>query len=301
MASKDSLQKDYLSISETAMLLGISRPTIYAKIKSGELEVVEFSERIHRIPREQITKLQKGISPSPQVAKNPESIAKTHICKDEILTKYNIGETWFHRKIKGKGIKALRYGRKFYYPRSIIHELFYVEEYPNIKEWYTSEELAERDGITRKYICDFAREHNIPKKKQGTILLISKIDWDREKTTLPDLAKNYLTVDQAKALYHIGQNRFYDEVNIHQILRRRQGREVFFPKSELDKLFKDKSPKIPAEIKRDYITAKEALSFCHVGQKRFSADTKAAGVTKIRTEGNFVWYKKSELKKLFNL
>ena len=27
--------------------------------------------------------------------------------------------------------------------------------------------------------------------------------------------------------------------------------------------------------------------------------TKAAGVTKVRTEGNFVWYKKSELDTLF--
>ena len=28
--------------------------------------------------------------------------------------------------------------------------------------------------------------------------------------------------------------------------------------------------------------------------------TKAAGVTKVRTEGNFVWYKKSELDTLFD-
>lgn len=39
----------------------------------------------------------------------------------------------------------------------------------------------------------------------------------------------------------------------------------------------------------------------HVGQKRFSEETKAANVTKVRTEGNFMWYKKSELDKLFKL
>ncbi len=301
MATKTDTRKEYLSISETAALLGISRPTVYAKIRSGELEVIEFSERIHRIPREHILRLQKGLSPSPQVVKNPEEIAGTHISKDEILDTYGIGETWFHRKIKGTGIKPLRYGRKFYYPRKDIQKLFHTEQYPDIQEWYTSAELSEREGITRKYICDFARKHNIPKKKQGTTLLISKPDWDREKVTLPDLARNYLTVDQAKKLYQIGQKRFYDGVSANNVPCRRQGREVYYLKSELDKLFKDKSPKIPPEIRRDYVTAKEALNFCHVGQKRFSAETQAAGLTKIRTEGNFVWYKKSELKILFNL
>ena len=301
MARKTDSQKEYLSISETAALLGVSRPTVYAKIKSGELEVIDFSERIHRIPREQILQLKTGLSPSPQVVRNPASIADTHICKEDILEKYGIGETWFHRKIKGKGIKPLRYGHKFYYPRKEIHNLFHKEQYPQIKEWYNVEELAQRHGVTRKYVRDFAGKHNIPKKKQGTTLLISKKDWDREKTILPDLARNYLTVDQAKKLYHIGQARFYDGVNAHNVPSSRQGREVYYLKSELDKLFKDKSPKIPPEIKRDYLTAKDALEYCHVGQKRFSEETKAAGVTKIRTEGNFVWYKKSELKKLFNL
>lgn len=33
--------------------------------------------------------------------------------------------------------------------------------------------------------------------------------------------------------------------------------------------------------------------------KRFLDETKAAGVTKVRTEGRQVWYKKDELDKLF--
>lgn len=32
--------KDYLSISEAARLLGVSRPTLYKRIESGELKVV---------------------------------------------------------------------------------------------------------------------------------------------------------------------------------------------------------------------------------------------------------------------
>lgn len=56
---------------------------------------------------------------------------------------------------------------------------------------------------------------------------------------------------------------------------------------------------IPTEIRRNYIRGCQALKKYHIGQKRFSEMTKAAGVTKVRTEGNFVWYKKSELDTLF--
>ncbi|MBO5563690.1 MAG: hypothetical protein J5939_08260, partial [Bacteroidales bacterium] len=62
---------------------------------------------------------------------------------------------------------------------------------------------------------------------------------------------------------------------------------------------KNKTPKIPPEIRRDYIRGQDALKKYHIGQKRFSEMTKAAGVTKIRTKGNYVWYKKSELDTLF--
>ena len=74
-----------------------------------------------------------------------------------------------------------------------------------------------------------------------------------------------------------------------------------FPDYDRTCIFKDKSPNIPEEIRRNYVTAKDALKMYHVGQKRFSEETKAANVTKGRTEGNFMWYKKSELDKLFKL
>lgn len=56
---------------------------------------------------------------------------------------------------------------------------------------------------------------------------------------------------------------------------------------------------IPTEIRKNYMRSGDALKYYHLGQKRFSEETRAAGVTKVRTEGNYVWYKKDELDKLF--
>ncbi len=67
----------------------------------------------------------------------------------------------------------------------------------------------------------------------------------------------------------------------------------------MDRLFKDKTPKIPPEILKHYIRSCDALKLYHIGQKRFTEETRTAGIEKIRTEGNFVWYRKEQLDKLF--
>jgi len=195
------------------------------------------------------------------------------ITRDEAIAKYDISEQWFYKKVKNAGIKAMRYGTKAYYPRKDIHKLFFKRKYPEIEDWATSEELAKEFCVSRKTICALARQYDIPRQRTGRTQMISRKDWLLHKVELPDLEKNYMSTEQAKALYHVGASRFYKEVNDNNIPRRRQGREVYFPKSDLDRLFKDKSPNIPEEIRRNYVTAKDALKVYHVGQKRFSEET----------------------------
>lgn len=294
-------EQKFVSISQAAKILGVTRPTIYSRLNSGQLKAVRFGSGAIRIPISELEAQPLKYLPSPRTVHDIRDTKAKMMTRDEAVAKYNITNSWFYKKILEKGIKAMRFGKEAYYPKDALRDLFYKPTYPGVEEWITSEELAQKTGHTRKYICDLAREFNIPRIRNGKALLISKKDWDKYVIDERDLQKHYLNVDQAKKHYHIGQERFYEGVNEAGLEGRRQGRMVFFLKKDLDRLFKDKSPKIPAEIRRDFITAKEALSWCHVGQKRFSADTKAAGVTKIRTAGNYVWYNKEELRKLFKL
>ena len=52
-------EKDFLTVSEVATLLRISKPTIYRLIKEGNLKAVKFSERSTRIKRSDIDNLFK--------------------------------------------------------------------------------------------------------------------------------------------------------------------------------------------------------------------------------------------------
>ncbi len=285
--------KTHLSISEAAEYLGVSRPTIYARIRSGELAPLRVSSRTVRIP---VSQLAADTKKTPQPSKGDWSVL---ISKAEVLDKYDISEAWLYRRLKEEGIRPRIIKGKAFLPKADIVRMFKSKPAYNPAEWLDAEDLMQGEGLTRKYISDFARRKGIPCRREGRTLLVSKKDWDRSRLFQGDIEKNYLTVDQAKKHYRIGQQTFYDKTNEAGIEGIRTGNHVYYKITDLDRLFKDKAPKIPAEIRKNYMRSGDALKHYHLGQKRFSEETRAAGVTKVRTEGNYVWYKKDELDKLF--
>ena len=285
--------KELLSITEAAEYLGVSRPTVYARIKEGELVPVRVSIRTVRIPIEQ---LKRDSNRLPQPFKGDYSIL---ITKEEALERYDVGLSWIYKRMKDEGIRTKIIKGKTYFPRKELDRFLPLRKHYNPDEWYDAAELMKREGLTRKYISYFIRRKGITCRRQGWTLLIHKESWDKAKLVRGDIEKNYLTVDQARKLYHIGQKTFYDGVHEAGLQGIREHNFMYYSKSELDRLFKDKTPKIPPEIRRNYIRSGDALKKYHIGQKRFSDETRAAGVTKVKTEGNYVWYKKSELDKLF--
>lgn len=74
-----------------------------------------------------------------------------------------------------------------------------------------------------------------------------------------------MTVDQTKKHYHIGGKTFYDAVNSNNIQKVRKGNYVYFPIKDMDRLFKEKVPKIPLEILKNYIRSCNVLKLYHIG------------------------------------
>lgn len=91
--------KSHLSITEAARFLGVSRPTLYARINAGELTPLKVSSRTVRIPIEQLT-ADSQIQPQP--IKGDWSVL---ISKAEVLQKYNISESWLMRRMKEEGFR----------------------------------------------------------------------------------------------------------------------------------------------------------------------------------------------------
>lgn len=99
----------YYSISEAARVFGVSRPTIYARIKSGDLLAVQVSSKSVRIPVEELEAKPIKYAPSPSAIKDIRRAIESMIMRDEAIKKYDISQQWFYKKVRKAGIKAMRY------------------------------------------------------------------------------------------------------------------------------------------------------------------------------------------------
>ena len=285
--------KTHLSITDAAKYLDVTRPTVYARIRDGELVPVRFGTRTLRIPIEQLLESTKRTTPP------SKGDFSSVISKEEALVRYDITDAWLYKKLKAEGIRPKIMKGKSYFPRKDLDKLFPPKVTYNPEDWYNAYDLMASEGFTRKFITEFTRRKGVTTRRVGRALLIKKDEWDTARLFRGDIEKNYMTVDQAKKQYHLANKTFYDGINNNGIQGIRQGNYVYFKISDLDRLFKDKTPKIPAGIRQNYMRGVDALKHYHIGQKRFTEETRAAGVEKIRTEGNYVWYKKDDLDRLF--
>ncbi len=291
-SSGSEAKAKYVSIKDAALLLEVSRPTIYRRIASGELHPIKVSSRTVRVSVEELL-ADSGI----EVVENKGDFS-VPIKLAEALSLYGVSRSKFFAAVKNAGIRARRIKGVDFFPKVDLDALFpapvkYVRD-----EWYSVEEIMENTGLTRKYIRDFVRKRGIGKIAVGQRILINRKEWDLNRFSKGQLEEEFLTVDQAKKLYHIGQGRFYETVNAAGIERHRDGVFVYFRKKDLDKLFGCNVPSVPEDIIKDYICAKEALKAYHIGQKRFSEETARFCVEKMRLKG-FMWYRREELDRIF--
>ena len=139
-AAREALEgKTHLSISEAAKFLGVSRPTLYARIEQGELTPLRVSSRTVRIPIEQ---LQVDSQLKPQPAKGDWSVL---ISKAEVLQKYNISESWLMRRMKEEGFRPRIIKGKAFYPKKEVDRLFKPTPVYNKEDWYNAEDLMQSE------------------------------------------------------------------------------------------------------------------------------------------------------------
>ena len=282
----------YVSIKDAATLLGVSRPTIYRRINAGELHAFKVSTKTVRIAVEELLK-DCRIEQVP----NPGDFS-IPIRLDAALNLYQVSRTKFFNAVKKAGIRPKKIQKVDYFPKKDLDRLFPPPLKYNPEEWYTVDELVTITGMVASSIRGCARKFKIKRIHVGNNVLINKRDWGMKRFSKGQLEEEFFTVDQAKKYYHIGQEHFYEAVNAAGLERHRDGAHVYYRKSDLEKVLGEDAQQIPKEITRDYVSAHDALSVYHIGQKRFSEDTKAFKVKKMRAYRH-TWYKREDLDKVF--
>lgn len=177
-----NLNKEYLTPSEVAELLHIGRTSIYRYIRNGVIKVIRF-ERKTLVRRADIEDMTTYIE---QETKEKQIKEKTPITDfyttAEVKEKFNVAESWIFAIAKKNNIPRTFNRGKTYWSKKHI-DAYFAKKAPNpdITEWYSTQEIQEKFGMTLAAVYCFVSKNAIPKKKEGIMVYYSKKHVDIAK------------------------------------------------------------------------------------------------------------------------
>ena len=124
-----------------------------------------------------------------------------------------------------------------YYSKKHIDAAFAKYEVDSdLTEWYTTEDIQEKYGMTRVAIRSQVYRNNIPSKKEHGQIFYSKLHFDLSKSSEQEIKAEYYTVKEAMEKFKLSRDSVYGILQFHQINREKNGRFVRFLKVEFDQV-----------------------------------------------------------------
>ena len=238
-----NLNKEYLTPSEVAELLNIGRTSIYRYIRNGTIKVIRF-ERKTLVRRANIENMTDYLSPENEKTPTKEKSPITDFYTTaEVKEKYHVNESWIFVVAKKNNIpRAFNRGKTYWSKKHI--DAYFAKKAPNpdITEWYSTQEMQEKFGMTLSAIYCFVSKNAIPKKKEGIMVYYSKKHVDIVKGITAPEEPQYYTVAEAMERFNLTRDQLYHYVKYHNIPRIKVGKYTKILRAELDKFFEP--PKI---------------------------------------------------------
>jgi len=194
---KESLKdKQFLSPSEAAKLLGVCRSTIYNYLWQHELKAKQFRGKTI-IRRSDIEKLFDN-APSYKKRGNMQKGKNTqneYYSLKEMMEKFKISKTTVSRRCEQFGIPKIVEGRRTFWRKEDVDVHFkeLLVQY-DLKDWYNAQQIEDIYGMKRSALNKYALRHNVPRIQFQNVTYYSKnhIDNLKRLATMPD--ENYYTV-----------------------------------------------------------------------------------------------------------
>lgn len=226
--------RPFLSIAETATLLGLSLQGVYKQIYAGRLRASKITSRLSVVRREDIEQM---LAERPYEKRQPrDAIVITELyTTDEVCDTYNISRAALFTIAKRENIPRTHKRGKTYWSKRHI-DAYFAKKAPDasITEWCTAEDISARFGMTITAVYNFVFDHNIPKKKVKGKSHYSTRHVEEAKGVLEATAPSYYTVKEAMAKYGLTRDQLYHYTKQHNIPKVKQGRNVLISQRELD-------------------------------------------------------------------
>lgn len=227
------LDKNFLTLTDAAKLMQISRTTLYRIIKLNSIPLKRFTDRTVRISREDLDKAaNRQVTLEDTTITEKEDILTNWMTKEQIMEEYGITLSWLHSTTKRLGIQPRTIGCKNFYDKAQIDKIFTREDYTDSEKWYTFDQLREQTGMRTESICDFCRTHKITRERKNGTTYVAKRQWDNARGTNTDTDK-YITMKEITATYDLSRNHLYTIFKENGIERVKFGNFVYFNREEV--------------------------------------------------------------------
>lgn len=238
----DFKDKEYLSFKETAILLGLSKQAVYKMVYDGKLQAFRISSRLSFIRKGDIDQMLEARPYEQRQPKDTISITDFYTTA-EVKEKFNVAESWIFAVAKRHNISRTFNRGKTYWSKKHI-DAYFAKKAPNpdITEWYSTQEMQKKFGMTLSAIYTFVSQSVIPKKKEGIIVYYSKKHVDIAKGVAAPKEPQYYTVAEAMERFNLTRDQLYHYAKYHNIPKVKKGKYTLISKPELDKLLA--APKI---------------------------------------------------------
>lgn len=236
--------KDYLTPTQAAELLGIGRMSIYRYIRNGKIKVVRFARKT-LISKADIQAMFDFLTPKESTSTEPaEKKSKSlsdFYTRADIREKYGVKDSWIYKVVAENNVPKTIIRGKAYFSKSHIDRLFSArKENPEITEWYSVEDIQAKYGMTLSAIYCLVSKVGIPKRKEGSKVFYSKYHFDVAKGTKSAEDVEFISVAEAMEKYSLTRDQLYHYVKTYKITKLKSGKYVKLNTKELEALFNPK-------------------------------------------------------------
>jgi transposase in mobilizable transposon, tnpA protein len=177
--------REYLSISEAAKLLGVTRDGVYKLIYRGTLTAYKISSRFTVILRSDIDAMirAKLYVRTPKSAttvsdENGEAITEFYTTK-EIIEKFGVSNSWVFAQGKARNIPKVYHRGKTLWSKSHCDRVFSTKpETPKETDWISYSSVRTEYNLTHDQLHNYVKYHGLRHKKVGKYSYILKSEID---------------------------------------------------------------------------------------------------------------------------
>ena len=184
-AKSDLSERDYISISEAASLLGLSRWTIYRNVVNVIIPAKRLSQRTTLIRKKDIEALFEVVEPYEVLTTGERKVIDEWYTIDEITEKYGLLRHRIRKIINTEGIPTKKAGTRTLIAKRKMDAYFkkkgFDDTLSNLADWITTIEVMETYNMTEHSVRVFVSRYAIPKKRLNGKLYYSKQHIDKLK------------------------------------------------------------------------------------------------------------------------